>query len=281
MSDATDTAGNYVAGPPDSPAIVFVHALGWTWRMWEPQLAALAPDFRVVAFDLPGHGRRADVHFRLDAAVETLDDAVRTQTSAPPIITGLSLGGFVAMAYASRYPERVAGLVLAGSSVHFTRRLRLLTRATADVFALLHLALGRRWLDYLTRRQHSAVRRGLPSALAEAQSKAGFYYRDFGRAILAVAASDLGAPLRDFLGPILILNGALDRFNVTGAPILATRCVAAYTQTIAGAAHVCNLDAPEAFTHAVRDFAGRVQRRTGLHAGPPQSEPRSGPTPPP
>jgi pimeloyl-ACP methyl ester carboxylesterase len=168
----------HVAGPADAPAIVFVHASGWTWKMWRPQMAALAGEFRVMAFDLPGHGSLAHVPFHIDAAVDELAAAVREVRAPSPLVVGLSLGGFVAIAFAARHPDAASGLVLAGCSVHFDARLRFLTRATAWVFASMHFTLRRRWLDWLVRRQEQAMRCELPPALAATQIASGFYFPD-------------------------------------------------------------------------------------------------------
>ena len=46
-----------VEGPADAPALVLINSLGSTLAMWEPQIEALAQRFRVVRFDLRGHGR--------------------------------------------------------------------------------------------------------------------------------------------------------------------------------------------------------------------------------
>jgi pimeloyl-ACP methyl ester carboxylesterase len=278
MTDTPITADMsrfHVDGPADALAIVFVHASGWTWKMWQPQLDALADEFRVVAFDLPGHGRLAHMPFRMDAAVDELAAAVREETTIPPLVVGLSLGGFVAMAFAARHPAAASGLVLAGCSVRFGTRLRFLTRATACVIALFHFALRRRWLDWLARRQERAVRGELPPALAAAQIGAGFYFRDYGRALLEMVARAYGPALRAFCGPILILNGERDVYNLAGTAALAACGPDTRSQIIARASHICNLDRPDEFTRAVRGFAREVARRRGAlrstHKRPPLS----------
>ena len=257
----TDASRFHVDGPADAPAIVFVHASGWTWKMWQPQLEALADEFRVVAFDLPGHGTLAHVPFRMDVAVDELAAAVREVTTAPPLVVGLSLGGFVAMAFAARHPDAASGLVLAGCSVQFDTRLRLLTRATAWVFASMHLALRSRWLNWLVRRQEQAIRRALPAALAAAQIESGFYFRNYGRTLQEMVARAYGPALCAFRGPILILNGERDLYNLRGVDALAACVSGARDRVIPGASHICSLDRSDDFTRAVRDFAREIARR--------------------
>ena len=68
-----------------------------------------------VAVDLPGHGERSDERFSLRAAMETIDAAVES-CSEPPLLVGLSLGGYSSLAYAARHRGSVAGVVLSGCS---------------------------------------------------------------------------------------------------------------------------------------------------------------------
>lgn len=83
--------------------------------MWRPQLEALASvDAIAVAPDLPGHGQRTD-EFSLEAAMATIDDAIDALPgSGPTILVGLSLGGYLAMEFAGRRPERIDGLIPMG-----------------------------------------------------------------------------------------------------------------------------------------------------------------------
>lgn len=68
-----------------------------------------------VAVDLPGHGARSGERFTFQGALQAIDQAVGT-FSVPPLLVGLSLGGYSALAYAARHHGKVAGVVLAGCS---------------------------------------------------------------------------------------------------------------------------------------------------------------------
>ncbi|NLE71471.1 MAG: alpha/beta fold hydrolase [Actinomycetales bacterium] len=98
------------------PPVVFVHGLSTSSAIWSHQLAVLTEaGHPCVAVDLPGHGRRADGRFTLDAALAAIDEGVRG-LPAPPLLVGLSLGGYTSLAYAARNPDAVAGVVLSGCS---------------------------------------------------------------------------------------------------------------------------------------------------------------------
>lgn len=252
-SSAAGGAAEYdVAGPPGAHTIVFVHASGWTRAMWLPQMQALAEAYRVVAIDLPGHGALAHQRFSLDAAVERIRHVIQRESDGPALLVGLSLGGFAAMLYAHRYPESLAGLSLAGCSVSFTGRIGLLTRLSVLVFLLVgHRPL----LNRMERRQRLEVRLKYPAALAEAQIRAGFYPRSWGRALSQVVRVNYRGILRDFSRPVLILNGELDEYNRAAETAHAAAMRDARICVIEGAGHICNLDAPGQFTDVLRSFA--------------------------
>ena len=93
-----------------NPTLVLLHAFPLDRDMWRPQLAGLSGATSIVAFDLPGFGAApVDESFSVDSAA----DRVAAATTGPIVLGGLSMGGYVALAFARRHPERLAGLVLA------------------------------------------------------------------------------------------------------------------------------------------------------------------------
>lgn len=107
------TLAIHLSGPPDAPPVVLLHGLGEQASDWDAVAAALAPEFRVVAPDLRGHGasgRPGEYSYELMAGdvVAALDGlgygAVR--------LVGHSMGALVALLIAERHPDRVERLVL-------------------------------------------------------------------------------------------------------------------------------------------------------------------------
>ena len=241
-----------VAGPGGAPVILFVHGNSWTRKMWLPQMQSLAGSYRLIAPDLPGHGALSRARFGFEAAVHQIEQVRAEQNARPILLVGLSLGGYVAMTYARRYPEQLAGLVLAGCCVRFTGRIRLLTRLSATVFAVIGHGP---FLARLSRKQVERVKASYPAGLAGAQIQAGFTYASWGHALAQMAATNFSSMLADFPRPVLLLNGELDIYNRQAEDACAAMIPDATIRTIERAGHICNLDCPDAFTAAIRAFA--------------------------
>jgi 3-oxoadipate enol-lactonase len=103
-----------VEGPADAPAVLLAHPLGVTLRLWDEAAARLRERFRVVRYDVRGHGG-SDVPrgpYTLgqmaDDARALLDDLGVRRAH----VVGMSMGGCIAMALAVAHPDRVASLVL-------------------------------------------------------------------------------------------------------------------------------------------------------------------------
>lgn len=98
------------------PVVVLLHGFPLDRSMWSHQQSSVGAIYRVIAPDLRGHGTTAapdDLVYSVDAladdVIETLD---ALQLTGPVTVGGLSLGGYVALSIAERYPERLNALML-------------------------------------------------------------------------------------------------------------------------------------------------------------------------
>jgi len=95
------------AGPRDAPAVVLLHAFPLSGEMWRPQLEGLSDRWRLIApeivFNEPS----------VDAAADHVAAVLDELGLADAVVGGLSMGGYVAMAFWRRHPARVRALVLA------------------------------------------------------------------------------------------------------------------------------------------------------------------------
>lgn len=105
-------------GEADGPALLLVHGLGGSWRVWLENLLPLAATHRVIAVDLPGFGASPPdgTVITYDAFARTMDRLCRKLGLTSVVVVGNSFGGWVAAELALRHPELVAGLVLVGAA---------------------------------------------------------------------------------------------------------------------------------------------------------------------
>ena len=98
----------------EGPPLVFVHGAAADGRVWQPQLAALADEFTVVAWDEPGAGRSSDVpaDFGLADYANCLAALIEALALGPAHVAGLSWGGTVVQELYRHHPELVATLIL-------------------------------------------------------------------------------------------------------------------------------------------------------------------------
>lgn len=265
-SSQADLRGVTVSGDSDATPVVFVHGVTLTRKMWLPQESELGKEYRVISFDLPGHGERADEEFRFEEALSLLDRVVETAADGNAVIVGLSLGGYLATAYAAEHGEKVDALVISGSSANPTGLLGVLTRVVSTVSRLAS--------------KSELVRKGYSSLwektvrkldLREAEKReiidAGFYFPPFGKAGQALAGRDFRAEFGTYAGPALVLNGEMDLLSRRGEDAHAAAAPDTRIEVVDDAGHTCNLHQPAAYNRAVEQFY-----REALSATPPGAE---------
>lgn len=106
-------------GDPEKPGLVMVHGGAAHAHWWSFIAPQLADNYHVVALDLSGHGDsgRREAYPREIWAREVLAVAEHAGMSAPPIVIGHSMGGFVSITTAGDHGDRVAGIIVLDSPV--------------------------------------------------------------------------------------------------------------------------------------------------------------------
>jgi pimeloyl-ACP methyl ester carboxylesterase len=240
-----------VAGPLDAQAIVFVHGMRVTRRMWQPQMELLASEFRLVALDLPGHGALRNEPFHLEGAVEELARVVDEAAGGRALVVGLSLGGYIAIEFGARYPEKAAGLVIASASVEP----RGWHNAPYKILAALMTAFPGSWLSWFNRNIFLFI---YGRRRAEPLIAPGFFMRGGAAGIRGVMSRRFAQALTAYSGPVLLVNGRLD----LGFRMHEKRFLAAARrgrlEVIPRAFHLANIDQPAAFSDAIRRFARAI-----------------------
>jgi len=101
-------------GPDDAPAIIFIHGFPLNKSMWDIQVEALKENYRVIAYDIRGHGNSDPGidEFFIELFVNDLLHLMKKLGIEKSILCGLSLGGYIALNAALKYPDRFDALIL-------------------------------------------------------------------------------------------------------------------------------------------------------------------------
>jgi pimeloyl-ACP methyl ester carboxylesterase len=115
-----------VFGPPEGQPIVLAHGITCALAVWAHQIADLAADYRVIAYDHRGHGRSETPRGRRGYSLHHLAadlDAVLDATLIPgerAVIAGHSMGGIAISSWSQRYPDRVRDCAAAVALINTT-----------------------------------------------------------------------------------------------------------------------------------------------------------------
>ena len=101
-------------GPDDAPVIIFIHGFPFNKSMWNRQVDALKDNYRVITYDIRGHGNSDPGidDFSINLFVIDLLRLMEKLKIEKSILCGLSLGGYIALNAVLKYPFRFDGLIL-------------------------------------------------------------------------------------------------------------------------------------------------------------------------
>jgi pimeloyl-ACP methyl ester carboxylesterase len=233
------------------PAILLSHGYSATSEMWRGQVGALSSHHQLILWDMRGHGHTDSPE---DAAAysekETVADMAALLDKAGierAIVGGLSLGGYMSLAFYLAHPQRVRALLLFDTGPGFKNDE---ARANWNQRALeTAKAFEREGLGYLKSR-------GREMALSRHRSDAGLARA--ARGMLAQRDARVIKSLPEITVPTLIVVGEDDTPFLASADYMAARIPNAVKVAIPHAGHASNLDQPELFNQAVTEFLARL-----------------------
>ena len=231
----------------DGPVLVLTHGYSATSRMWNPNVDELSADHTVIVWDVRGHGRSSSptdpAAYEPDAVVDDLGALLDHVGIDTAVIGGMSLGGYLALRFRLRHPERVAALLLVDTGPGFKR---------AD---------GReRWNADAHRMADDIERRGRDALAGGGGERRATEHDDLrglvmaGRHLLPQHDASVIASLPHIDVPTLVVVGADDAPFRAAADYMAAKIPGAELVVIDGAGHAANIDRPRAFNDAVRSF---------------------------
>ena len=240
----------------EGPPLIFVHGAAEDARIWQPQLAALADEFTVVAWDEPGAGRSSDVpaDFGLVDYANCLASLIEALALAPAHVAGISWGGTVVQELYRHRPELVATVILIDTYAGWKGSL-----PEAEVRARVE---GARQTLSAPPEEFDLALPGLfageaPAefvALLEAMA-ADVRPESLRTQLFAMAEADQRDLLPGIAVPTLLIWGERDaRSPLSVARQFEQAIPDAKLAVIPGAGHVSNLEQPGLFNDAVREF---------------------------
>ena len=249
---------HYTLSGGSGPPIVLLHGLGSSSADWPEQHAVLEARYRVVAVDLPGHGRSSlPARLTVESMARDVAGLLARLGEGPAHVLGLSLGACVALRLALATPERVRSLTLvnpfarvqpSGPADVARLALRLLLLASAPMNAVAaHVA--RRLFPWPEQR---TLYDGAVASLAQTSRRAYF------AAMRALARFDARGQVAAIRHPTLIVVGDRD----TSVPLAAKLALAdaiprARMLIVPGSGHATPHDRPEIFNRALLEFLAK------------------------
>ena len=255
---SVDNGARGVAG---RPPVVLLHGVGGGKTQWTPQLVQLADSgWHAIAWDMPGYGDSAAPEAFTFAALAASLEALLDHHELPrAVLLGHSMGGMVALEACARFPERIAGLVLACTSARFGSSDGAWQRGfIGERVAPLDAGRGMAALaaeqvpKMMTR---AASREARDAAIAVMSDVPEATYR---RALECLLTFDRRDVLALIDAPTLVLAAAAD---VQAPPAvmekMASRIHEAEYVALPECAHLANFERPDLFGNAVCEFLAR------------------------
>lgn len=228
------------------PAILLTHGYSATSQMWARQVEVFSSDYRVVTWDLRGHGQsdspEAMSEYSEGAAVEDMEEILRSCQVERAVIGGLSLGGYLSLAFHLAHPEQVCALMLfdTGPGYKSSKGRDLWNRG------------AERMARNFDRRGFSALGEGAEVRVSTHQSAEGLARA--ARGTLVQFDARVIESLESIRVPTLVLVGESDLPFHAATDYMAAKIPNASKVVIPGAGHATNVEQPSAFNQAVRSF---------------------------
>jgi pimeloyl-ACP methyl ester carboxylesterase len=237
------------------PALLLTHGYSATSQMWRGQIEALSKHHQLILWDMRGHGQSdypedpaAYSEPATVADMAALLDAVGAKTA---IVGGLSLGGYMSLAFHRVYPERVRALLIIDTGPGYRKdearagwnATSLKTAERYETEGLGRLAAG----SVEMRTSHHRNAEGLAKAA---------------RGMLTQRDAAVLESLPTIRVPSIVVVGANDTPFLNASDYMAAKIPGARKVVIPDAGHAANIDQPEAFNAAIVAFLAE----SGLNA---------------
>jgi pimeloyl-ACP methyl ester carboxylesterase len=238
------------SGPP----LLLTHGFSSTSAMWQGQVAALSKNHALVVWDMRGHGQSdypGDPSSYSEALTVADMAALLDQVGATSaIVGGLSLGGYMSLAFYRAHPERVRALLIIDTGPGFKKD------DARETWNKRAHDTGERF-----------EREGLDVLKAASPERSNASHRDASglahaaRGMLTQRDARVIELLPDIKVPSLVVVGADDTPFLAASDYMAAKIPGAKKVVIPAAGHAVNIDQPQAFIEAVLPFLDGIEAK--------------------
>ncbi len=228
------------------PAVLLSHGYSATCRMWDGQIAAFRDRYRIIVWDMRGHGQSAypddPGEYSEAATVADMKAILDAVGETRAVIGGLSLGGYMTAAFHLRHPGMCQALMLFDTGPGFKKD------EAREAWNLRARARG----DDLEARGFAAL--GGSDEVRQAQHRNALGLARAARGMLAQETAGVINALPSIAVPTLVLAGADDTPFLAATDYMAAKIPGARKVIVPGAGHAANLHQPAAFNAAMGAF---------------------------
>ena len=269
MKTSDGRLGYEAAGDPAAQPLVFLHGIGGAARAWRRQISDFGNDYRAVAWDMPGYGVSAPLATMTIATLASaLQDFLTAIRANRPILVGHSIGGMIVQEWLIKHPTAAAAVVLAQTSPAFGKaegdwqksfiEARLGPLDRGETMASLAPRLVAELVGDHPDTDGMALACDCMARVPEASYRAS---------MMALLGFDRRHALKDIEVPALVLSGSKDK----NAPASMMARMADYIPHVTyveldGAGHLVNLERPDAFNLALKQFLTTTAAAAGVTA---------------
>ncbi len=247
-----------LGGPAGAPAVVLIHGLGLNRRVWRDYLPRLRQRYRVLDYDLFGHGESArppakpSLSLFAGQLLELMDELEIGRAA----LIGFSLGGMINRRVAMDRPDRVSGLVILNSpherepDAQRSVERRALDSAAGGPGATLEAAIER-WFTPEFRRGHAAY---IDEVRAWVLANEPAVYAEC-REVLAFGVTELIQPEPPITLPTLVVTCEFDSGSTPAmSQAIASEIAGASVVVVPGLRHMGLVENPSFFIGEIADF---------------------------
>jgi 3-oxoadipate enol-lactonase len=245
-----------IHGKEASPWLVFSHSLACTVRMWDGEIARHTDRYRVLVYDTRGHGQSAAPKgpYTLEQLAGDLHALLEHLKIEKPHYVGLSMGGMIGQTFALKYPGRLATMTLADTTSRYAPEAapmweeRIRIAESKGMEPLVQATLERWFTEGFRKNSKDKVDR--VAALIRSTPVAGYV-----GCCAAIPKINVSSRLKEIKTPTLVICGNEDPATPPAmAREIQENIPGARLALIPQAAHLANIEQPEAFNRALADF---------------------------